>query len=173
MCGTADIAADIASRSSVGPQSSDPGSAGRVGTSLTPPAYIDSYLEYRKALFIQIFMEKVSEWLDDNVCTLEEANDYDGDSPSSSKSSGSRGIKRAASAGKLVPGTKRQNRGDKEDEEDDDGKGGSAPNRTVKRSKTQDDRKRFACPFFKYNPERFKEHRSCCGPGWLEIHRLK
>ncbi|KAF6820305.1 hypothetical protein CPLU01_12796 [Colletotrichum plurivorum] len=159
--------------SHVEPQSSDPTPVGRTRTSLTPPAYIDSYLEYKKALFIEIFMEKVGEWLDDNVCTLEEANEHDGDSTSSSKSSGSRGIKRAASAGKLVPGTKRQNRGDKEDGEDDDGEGGSAPNRTMKRSKTQDNRKRFACPFFKYNQERFKEHRSCCGPGWLEIHRLK
>lgn len=33
--------------------------------------------------------------------------------------------------------------------------------------------RRFACPFFKRNPGRYQEVRSCPGPGYKSIHRLK
>jgi hypothetical protein len=33
--------------------------------------------------------------------------------------------------------------------------------------------RRFACPFFKRNPTRYQEVRSCFGPGFKTIHRLK
>lgn len=33
--------------------------------------------------------------------------------------------------------------------------------------------KRLACPFFKRNPQRYQEERSCVGPGWRTVHRLK
>lgn len=32
---------------------------------------------------------------------------------------------------------------------------------------------RFACPFYKHNPERYETSRSCCGPGWETVHRVK
>lgn len=32
---------------------------------------------------------------------------------------------------------------------------------------------KFACPFFKRNPEKYKRYRSCPGPGWDTVHRLK
>jgi hypothetical protein len=32
---------------------------------------------------------------------------------------------------------------------------------------------KLACPFYKRNPERHKTWRSCAGPGWDTIHRLK
>lgn len=31
----------------------------------------------------------------------------------------------------------------------------------------------FACPFYKHDPERYEAARSCCGPGWSTVHRLK
>lgn len=33
--------------------------------------------------------------------------------------------------------------------------------------------KLLACPFFKHNVNRYRECRSCPGPGWKSIHRLK
>lgn len=33
--------------------------------------------------------------------------------------------------------------------------------------------KRFACPFYKNDPERYKYRRTCCGPGWPQFHRVK
>ena len=32
---------------------------------------------------------------------------------------------------------------------------------------------KLACPFFKHNKHRYRMSRTCCGPGWDEIHRLK
>ncbi|UZP35043.1 hypothetical protein NXS19_002859 [Fusarium pseudograminearum] len=32
---------------------------------------------------------------------------------------------------------------------------------------------RFACPFFKHNPTKFIDERSCCGPGWTNVQRVK
>ncbi|OTA53950.1 hypothetical protein K449DRAFT_203041 [Hypoxylon sp. EC38] len=32
---------------------------------------------------------------------------------------------------------------------------------------------KFACPYFKYNPAKYKEWRGCPGPGWPDVHRVK
>ena len=32
---------------------------------------------------------------------------------------------------------------------------------------------KFACPFFKRNPETFRNSRSCTGPGWATVRRTK
>ncbi|KAI3326160.1 hypothetical protein HD806DRAFT_438400 [Xylariaceae sp. AK1471] len=32
---------------------------------------------------------------------------------------------------------------------------------------------RFACPYFKYNPTKYKEWPVCPGPGWPDVHRVK
>ncbi|KAJ0163209.1 hypothetical protein CTA2_3342 [Colletotrichum tanaceti] len=184
--------ADNASRRSRSPsttttQASEPsqGSTGRSDCdnhpskpNLGPSAYIDTYVEYRKRLFIKIFMEKVDEWLDENVCPLEEACDYGEGSSSSSKSSGGNTGEKSSGGRRSKPlaGSKRQLRGD--DDQDEDRRGGEdgdRRDRNKKRAKTDvhDDRKRFACPFYKYDPKRYKHHRSCFGPGWTELHRLK
>lgn len=57
--------------------------------------------------------------------------------------------------------------GDSDDDEDDKGSGS-------KRIKMDENLgKRLACPFFKRNPQRYQEERSCVGPGWRTVHRLK
>ncbi|EON99447.1 putative fad binding domain protein [Phaeoacremonium minimum UCRPA7] len=33
--------------------------------------------------------------------------------------------------------------------------------------------KKFACPFYKNNPGTFRQKRTCCGPGWPTVHRVK
>lgn len=32
---------------------------------------------------------------------------------------------------------------------------------------------RFACPYYKKNPRKYREWRICCGPGWTTVHRVK
>lgn len=57
--------------------------------------------------------------------------------------------------------------GHSDDDEDDKGSGS-------KRIKMDENLgKRLACPFFKRNPQRYQEERSCVGPGWRTVHRLK
>ncbi|KAK3387310.1 hypothetical protein B0H63DRAFT_155605 [Podospora didyma] len=33
--------------------------------------------------------------------------------------------------------------------------------------------RRFACPFCKHNPTEYKDVKTCCGPGWIDVHRVK
>lgn len=56
------------------------------------------------------------------------------------------------------------------DSDDDEGNRGLASKR-VKMEENMG--KRLACPFFKRNPQRYQEERSCVGPGWRTVHRLK
>ncbi|KAF1830104.1 hypothetical protein BDW02DRAFT_573353 [Decorospora gaudefroyi] len=32
---------------------------------------------------------------------------------------------------------------------------------------------RFACPFYKHDPDRYRNRRTCPGPGWPTVHRMK
>jgi hypothetical protein len=43
----------------------------------------------------------------------------------------------------------------------------------TKRSKEASTTLRFACPFYKHNPVRYGTSRSCVGPGWKSVHRVK
>jgi hypothetical protein len=54
---------------------------------------------------------------------------------------------------------------------DEDGSRGDQKRPRI--SATKEGEPRFACPFFKRDPSRYKDLRSCPGPGWTSIHRLK
>jgi len=73
-------------------------------------------------------------------------------------------------------GQKRQRQRDESDESQDEKRGdGNGGNRkTLKRAKTEPEPdKRLACPFYKHNPVKYQNHRTCCGPGWKDTHRMK
>ena len=81
---------------------------------------------------------------------------------SSGKASLSSGSKRKLRQGSLPP----------EDEDDEDG-----PNKRRRGSVTASDESemgaRFACPFYKHDPNRYRSRRTCPGPGWTTVHRMK
>jgi hypothetical protein len=54
-----------------------------------------------------------------------------------------------------------------DDNDDDDEK------RPRKSNTHKEKSSRYACPFYKRNPHRFSSERSCSGPGWPNIQRLK
>jgi hypothetical protein len=33
--------------------------------------------------------------------------------------------------------------------------------------------RKFACPYYRRNSQKHKKHRSCAGPGWISVHRVK
>lgn len=33
--------------------------------------------------------------------------------------------------------------------------------------------KKFACPFSRHDPAKYKSVKTCCGPGWETVHRVK
>ena len=73
-------------------------------------------------------------------------------------------------------GGKRKSRSDElfppDDPNDDDN-----PNkrRRVSVTTTEDSESgpRFACPFYKHDPNRYRYRRTCPGPGWPTVHRMK
>jgi hypothetical protein len=69
-----------------------------------------------------------------------------------------------------APGKRRADE-DRDQDKDDD----SSRKKPKPHSFTDTERlsKKFACPFYKHNPVRYQNIRSCPGPGWDTIHRLK
>lgn len=58
------------------------------------------------------------------------------------------------------------------DDEDDDSGGNRAAGK--KRAKRDlDEGLKFACPFFKHDSAKYGTQRTCCGPGWENVHRVK
>ncbi|KAK5656835.1 hypothetical protein OQA88_4383 [Cercophora sp. LCS_1] len=54
---------------------------------------------------------------------------------------------------------------DEEGADPDPGKGPSDAN--------DQDNAAYACPYFKYSPHKYKSWRTCPGPGWPDVHRVK
>lgn len=96
-----------------------------------------------------------------------------GDSSTHQKRSELSGLSKLAEA-KGGPKRKRQQErgsGDSDEDEDEDAR---RPTNHPARPKTKDSpTKRFACPFYQNNRSKYMLQRSCCGPGWPSIHRVK
>ncbi|KAK4161551.1 hypothetical protein QBC43DRAFT_95670 [Cladorrhinum sp. PSN259] len=56
---------------------------------------------------------------------------------------------------------------------DDEDDGRRQPESIQTPNDEESDPKMFACPYFKYNPGRYKTERNCPGPGWPSVHRVK
>ncbi|KAG9499639.1 hypothetical protein J7337_008098 [Fusarium musae] len=59
-----------------------------------------------------------------------------------------------------------------EDDLNDPGKDGD-PSRKRSKKRANESGLKFACPFFKHDPERYKTTRSCMGPGWTNRTHLQ
>ena len=71
--------------------------------------------------------------------------------------------------------SKRKSRADENasfENPDDDG---PTKRRRVSIATTEDSEPgpRFACPFYKHDPNRYRNRRTCPGPGWPTVHRMK
>ena len=59
----------------------------------------------------------------------------------------------------------------------DDGNDGT-PNKRPRKDSTSNDQiigstPRYACPYFKRNPQKYGGRSACSGPGWESVHRVK
>ena len=121
-------------------------------------------------------MAVVMKWVEDNLAPYDGAESFDASGSHPGRSGKPPGSGTGATTSKLA-GQKRvlQDDDDRDGSRDEDEEDGSGKDRNKKRSKTDvhDDRPRFACPYFKRDPAKFKNARTCCGPGWTEVHRIK
>ncbi|KAM6532805.1 hypothetical protein FALCPG4_005855 [Fusarium falciforme] len=62
-----------------------------------------------------------------------------------------------------------------DDDFDDSGRGGGRPNSGKRRKDEEEEseKNKFACPFYKNDPQAFRASRTCVGPGWSSVHRVK
>ncbi|KAK0641665.1 hypothetical protein B0T16DRAFT_219086 [Cercophora newfieldiana] len=58
-------------------------------------------------------------------------------------------------------------------EDDEDSENEDRKEKKRRSEGTDDQPRKFACPFFKHNPQRYGSERSCLGPGWISVHRVK
>lgn len=133
---------------------------------------VNEQLRYRKKQIVDRLMEVVLECLEKKLEPFEEPCDGEG---CSSRTHGS-------SSGVMPNQSKRQSIGKKRQQRDDpDGNdsGGDDRRRSprnpkrMKKDSEEEEKKKYACPYYKYDPTRFKNVRTCCGPGWDELHRVK
>lgn len=107
-----------------------------------------------------------------------------GGQQSSGRRNGSNGAtssRRGSAQGLTNGGGKRKARNSGEDgnlhpEDGDQDDDGPSKRRRVSIATTDESEPsgpRFACPFFKHDPMRYRNRRTCPGPGWPSVHRMK
>ncbi|KAF2797275.1 hypothetical protein K505DRAFT_334452 [Melanomma pulvis-pyrius CBS 109.77] len=72
-------------------------------------------------------------------------------------------------------GGKRKSRTDESTPSSNPDDDGPTKRRRVSIATTEDSETgpRFACPFYKHDPDRYRHRRTCPGPGWPTVHRMK
>ncbi|KAI0882634.1 uncharacterized protein GGS22DRAFT_191224 [Annulohypoxylon maeteangense] len=156
---------------------------------LTP----DQYVAIKKQEAIALVMAKFNQWFNKRleiiswlyVTSSHIMHFFSKYAYEASEASGNpSGCSGGASSGNINSGqgqsgrstrSKRRLGGDDQDgssaggDEGDPNRGGS------KRAKKEEAEaeKKFACPFYKHDPRAHNKHRSCAGPGWPSLHRVK
>lgn len=134
----------------------------------------EQYLAAKKKEAVEKVMAAFNEWLDKGLAIISHAYESSGDSGDAFRGGPDQG------AGDSKPGrssgrAKRQFDGDDRDNSSSGGGDENGQDRGGNKRAKKDDlaERMFACPFFQHDPGSHNSHRSCTGPGWLSIHRLK
>lgn len=139
---------------------------------------INQELSRRKQIIVDSLMAAISGCYKRKLEALEEGCDPE---PGSHPSSGSVQGFKSSSHRQSAAGQKRSSRhgssssrdeSDNSEEDDDDG---FRKKKDKKRARIEKDdaKPRFACPYHQYDPKTFGARRTCCGPGWTELPRVK
>ncbi|KAH6622707.1 hypothetical protein F5144DRAFT_517136 [Chaetomium tenue] len=81
----------------------------------------------------------------------------------------------SAAAVSAVAGPRRRVKRGREDDVDESGPGAAGGDKAKKKkvNPKEPNEKTFACPFCKHDPAKYKKTKTCCGPGWEDVHRVK
>ncbi|KAI1389110.1 uncharacterized protein F4822DRAFT_404991 [Hypoxylon trugodes] len=140
---------------------------------LTP----DQYVAIKKQEAVALVMAHFNRWLNKRLEIISyayEASEASGNSVNNSGSVGSGSGDAGQGRSTRSTRAKRRLGGDDQDNSSAGGNEGDPSRGGNKRAKKdiEPDRK-FACPFYKHDPKTHSKHRSCAGPGWASLHRLK
>lgn len=120
---------------------------------------------------IELIMRKVELKLRDVAC-----RECTGNSTSNSRSGASSISYQGNRKSSQSSGNKRKTRTEGSPPPDDDDDYGPNKRRRGSAATTADSSDsgvRFACPFYKHDPDKYRNRRTCPGPGWPTVHRMK
>ncbi|KAI0384618.1 hypothetical protein F5Y04DRAFT_247348 [Hypomontagnella monticulosa] len=140
---------------------------------LTP----DQYVAIKRKEAVALVMARFQQWFDKRLAIISyayEASEASGGSTSSSGGTGPGSNDSRQSQSGRSTRTKRRLGGDGQDNSSAGGDEGDPDRGVSKRAKKEiETEKKFACPYYKHDPRAHCKHRSCTGPGWASLHRLK
>ncbi|KAH8647744.1 hypothetical protein BX600DRAFT_518163 [Xylariales sp. PMI_506] len=142
-------------------------------------AYTESYVDKKKNEILDRVILSVVLWLKSKFrqayqgsCQFGQPVDAENNCTSSATQQPNPDVENSASGKKRklinLIGDSPDRAGDDDGSRKESGKGGSKSSKG-KSPEVQ----RFACPYFKYHPTKYKDWRNCPGPGWTDIHRVK
>ncbi|KAI0827245.1 hypothetical protein F5Y06DRAFT_308654 [Hypoxylon sp. FL0890] len=149
---------------------------------LTP----DQYVAIKKQAAVALVMARFNQWFDKRLAIIScmslylmslhayEASEASGNSTGSSGGAKSGNSDSGHSQSGRSTRSKRRLGGDDQDNSSAGGDEGDPERGSSKRAKKElESERKFACPFYKHDPKAHNKHRSCAGPGWASLHRLK
>jgi hypothetical protein len=80
-------------------------------------------------------------------------------------------VVKSGSTGGVQHDNSKRDKGNPQRGGDEDGNG--RRERTLANTAASSNSPKLACPFYKRDPEKYSHIRSCVGPGWDSVHRLK
>ena len=130
---------------------------------------------------VDAIIENFCRWLGDKLLTLKNRGSASTLGTPTTSTAPSDGITSNASSSTVPSEQTGSGRGAlrKRKQSQGDGKGSDqedAPNRKMRKGVPHSgnpERRRFACPFYKRYPLKYRNSRTCAGPGWPEVHRVK
>lgn len=133
---------------------------------------INQELSRRKQIIVDSLMAAISGCYKRKLDALEEGCDPEqGSHPSSSSVQAFKSTSRSSAAGQKR--SSRHGSRDESDNSEDDDSFRKKKDKKRARIEKDDNKPRFACPYHQYDPKTFGAKRTCCGPGWTELPRVK
>jgi hypothetical protein len=150
------------------------------GSSQIPPSDgssypTETYVDERKTQIIDSIVSKVTQWMRSmfDSCRKGAGGNSAGASGRPDESQGS--SSKAKTSNPTNPSNQKRKATEIDDGEtdDDDEEEHKEDRKSGKKPVQNCENRKYACPYFKYNPTKYREWRVCPGPGWADIHRLK
>lgn len=135
-------------------------------------ACLSAVVASRKEMIIQHIIRLCKAWLERRLDILAHQCNGDGQSANSDQMSSlqqANQSEQAAFGMRTCPPPERPDGPDDELGEDGDGHEKGMPDLL----ETESSSRKFACPFLKYNPGKYRNCRGCILGGWLTVHRVK
>lgn len=133
---------------------------------------INQELSRRKQIIVDSLMAAISGCYKRKLDALEEGCDPEpGSHPSSSSVQAIKSTSRSSAVGQKR--SSRHGSRDESDNSEDDDSFRKKKDKKRARIEKDDTKPRFACPYHQYDPKTFGAKRTCCGPGWTELPRVK